>query len=253
MSDPTPTDPSAVDDMVDDDLADEPLPRPSPFEFRPDPRNPRLFVWRSPRGPALLAVARAIALGTAALLLGAAAPMVLSASALSATDAWALVGLLAVLAAVVAALSVHYAFDARGRAGNEIVLHPRHLELNLAAHRSLTEPTEHAADRIYYNDVQCIESRVEIYRVFGMPLRRRKFRLVPRNGEPVLLFEDRGRSTDDEASHAQLAWTIAERARAPIHDRGRVEGESGLLGIVGAAAPAWEVRGGSNAAAELPT
>lgn len=248
MNHPTPTDELA------DDLADEPLPRPSPFEFRPDPRNPRHFVWRSPRGPAVLAVARAFVLGAAAVLLAAAAPMVLSVSPpLAATDAWALVGLLAVLAAAVAAIAVHYAFDARGRAGNEIVLHARHLELDLAAHRSLTEPTEHAADRIYYNDVQCIESRVEIYRVFGMPLRRRKFRLVPRSGEPVLLFEDRSSITDDEASHAQLAWTIAERASAPIHDRGRVEGESGLLGIVGATAPAWEVRGGSNAAAGLPT
>lgn len=210
------------------------------FEFRADPHRPTRLIWTTPRGPARLATARAVVFGLGALMLCASGPIALaSAPDLGWLDAFVLLALSMLLATSAAALAVHYARDARGRSRSVVVLHDRHIEFDLAAHRSLTEPSPATSGRVYYNDVVCLETRLELYRVLGVPLWQRKFRLVPRDAEPVLLFEDREWSTDVEGSHVRLAETIAARARVAIRDRGVVEGTSAFLGIVGARAPEW--------------
>lgn len=233
------------DDTPDDSSADDgpPIARARALEFHADPRNPARLVWMSPAGPARLAAARAVVFGAATLLFLAAGPTILATTSdVGVLDAIAIVALCVLFAAGTAALALHYGRDARGRRRSVIVLHERHIEFDLAAHRSLTEPSPRDAGRVYYNDVTCLETRVEVYRVLGIPLCQRKFRLVPRTGEPVLLFEDREWSTDAEASHATLATTIAARARVSIRDRGVVPGESAFLGIIGARAPGWQAR-----------
>jgi hypothetical protein len=213
------------------------------WQFRDEPRS-RRRIWTYPREPAVLSLLSLALIASLALAMsGLFAYVVLFSSPLPFGGLyWDLMGLLALAlsSSFVIALTHYLARDVIGKWRGHIALTSAHLELDLAAHRSLIHEPPRLQAAVPYAHITCVETRLEGYRSFGLAMIQRSYRLRRRFGEPILLFEQRALGTNIQtASLDALAREIATSAKAPIDDLGMVEGKAGIFAMLGAQEVPW--------------
>jgi hypothetical protein len=132
------------------------------------------------------------------------------------------------------------AHNLRGKWRGSIAITATHLELDLAAHRSLIHAPPHVVARLPLDAIEAIETRLESYPQWGMAEIQRSYRLCLHGGDSILLFEQRALGTNQESADMdELAEALAQRIDVPIRDLGMVGGKLGFLGIIGGEAAAW--------------
>lgn len=177
--------------------------------------------------------------GTGFLALTSLAMVAITIAAVAA-DQWPVGLVTAACAAWMIVLTRYVGRDLVGKWGLRVGLTDDGLDLDLPAHRSLIHPTPRQRMRIAWADITGLETRLEAYTSFGAVMMQRLYVLVRRDGEPVVLFEDRALGTGLASEwFPGIALDIADRAGVTIRDLGMTKGSGGVLGVVHTHAADW--------------
>jgi hypothetical protein len=212
--------------------------------LRPDPRTPGRWVWNYPRAAAFwsalgFVVASLVALGLTATFVWMVFIVTSEQSASPLSD-WLSCALAGGSATVVCLLANRTAHNVWGKWHGSIAVTATHLELDLAAHRSLIHAPPRVVARLALDAIEAIETRLESYPQWGMAEIQRSYRLCLKCSDSILLFEQRALGTNQESADMdELAESLAQRIGVPLRDLGMVAGKLGFLGIIGGEAAAW--------------
>lgn len=203
-----------------------------PATFVDDPASPGLRVWRRSGAPAIVSGAACALFILLALGLWTWAPTLGDE-----TLAWPLFA----TGLVILAFAALMWRDMIGKRGARIVFDADSATFSLPRGRSLIHRPPAVRSRIRFADMVAVETRLEAY---GSLMRQRTYRLVPRDGPPIFLFEDRAVGTRMATpSLRAVAEEIASRAGLELTELPAAEGRAGLLGAWFASPPAWSDAG----------
>jgi hypothetical protein len=213
-------------------------------KLHPDPRAPGRWVWNYPRAAALwtalgFGVVSLMALGLTGVFVWMVFVVATEHSAHPLGD-WLSCAMVGGSATMVCLLANRTAHNVWGKWHGSIAISATHLELDLAAHRSLIHAPPRVVARLSLAEVEAIETRLESYSQWGMAEIQRSYRLCLNSGDSILLFEQRALGTNQESADMDsLAEALAQRLGVPLRDLGMVACKLGFLGITGGEAAAW--------------
>lgn len=152
------------------------------------------------------------------------------------------VGAVVLAVAVIMLVLLRYVLrDALGKIGRRIGITATSLELDLPSTRSLTHHLEAVHARPRFNEIECIETRLEAYRTFGMANMNRSYALLLKTGRRIVLGEDRALGTQMGSEVlATVAARISEIAHLEMRDLGMAEGKGGILAVLFTSPPRWD-------------
>lgn len=191
--------------------------------------------WRQPRGRAVGSAILAFFL----LLLGVGASVGVLGALFSELDRLSL-GVTFLVLASLAWLLFACAYlcwrQARGQWNGRIVCNAAGIEIDLPQDRSLVHRPVSVHRKVGWSGVAAIERRDEAFAAQVFAMFQRTYWLALRNGERILLFEDRAIDTPYATpTMGILAADIAAAGNIPLEELEPVEGKGGLLG-------AWKTR-----------
>lgn len=114
------------------------------------------------------------------------------------------------------------------------------VEMTLPAGRSHYHRPPRFQGQVAFTEIAFIECRPELYSQFSAESLVETWWLVPKQGEPLFLAEDRNINPTYEirTTHAvEAATAIAKAAGVPLRRRRQADGHPGILGIWGARPP----------------
>ncbi len=146
----------------------------------------------------------------------------------------------ALMGALMLSLVLYTGRDALAKFTFRAQFGPSAVTLSLPGARSLIHRLRPFNGAIAYADIAAIETRLEAYRSLGAAAMQRTYAIRNRNGEMLILGEDRAAGTAMAQTNAtDLVNALVTRTGAPVHDLGMVEGKGGILLVAGAAPDAW--------------
>ena len=188
------------------------------------------IIWQTSRG-------RAIGSGVLAVLLVVMTVSILFAVAgsigaeLDPAARAAVLGVLLVLAFCCAALAQLVWRNARGFWNGWLAVDKDGISFSLPRDRSLVHRPKAEQGQLAWNEITRFEYRMEGYRTWLMAMVQQTYWVVPKTGEWLLLFEDRGLNTNILISGGDAAFKrLAKLAPVPVVEGAMVEGKGGLLG-----------------------
>ncbi|RMF32860.1 MAG: hypothetical protein D6754_17980 [Alphaproteobacteria bacterium] len=147
----------------------------------------------------------------------------------------------AAAACVILVLFLYTLRDASARRHWRIAVEPDGLVLDLPRHRSIVAPMNEVHTRLGFDEIDAIETRLEAYRILGTVNMHRIYALKLRNGDAILLGEDRAQGTGMAMDFlAGAAEIIARHGGLEIRDQGMVKGRGGLFSVLFSARPPRE-------------
>jgi len=186
-----------------------------------------LRTFRLPLSARLLSLVGTAVIGTMSLLMSGFLVAVLL------VDQWAAAVAVAVAAAIMVVLTRYVARDLQGKWSLRVVLGADSVTFVLPKNRSLIHRTSRQDVTVPYSEIAAIETRLEAYPSFGMVNLQRPYVLRRRNGDSILLFEERAIATGMASSYfANLVGELAARAKIQVRDLGMSVGSGGVLGVL---------------------
>jgi hypothetical protein len=130
--------------------------------------------------------------------------------------------------------------DGRAKRLHRMRATPQGLELHLPAARSLTHHLAALTRTVAWSEVAAIETRLEAYSSLGMANMQRAYGLKLRDGEVIVLGEDRALGSGIATGWlGTFVAQVAEHYPVQILDRGMAEGHGGFLSVLFTAPPPW--------------
>lgn len=115
------------------------------------------------------------------------------------------------------------------------------VKLRLPSGRSLVHSLRRVDRFLLFEDIDCIELRLEAYPMLWMVNMHRAFALRLKDGGLIILGEDRALATKLSSSlMGDLAKAIFQNSDLPVRDLGMAEGRSGFMFLAFQSPPPWD-------------
>lgn len=152
----------------------------------------------------------------------------------------AVVGISFLLGAIFAGLTVYVGRDALAKMHWSIGVGDQRLVLNLPAGRSLAHRLQSVRTEIDRDDIDGLETRQEGYAGFGLANLQRCYALRLRDGQVIILAEDRALGTGMASPVVEtLMRRLAACLAVELEEKPLVVGRAGVAGVWGVRAPDW--------------
>jgi len=195
--------------------------------FQDDPQHPGGGVWRHGSGSLVLPVIGLTIIGTVALGMSG-----LGVWAVAVGSDFRITLMIAGLSASMWGMAAYVRRDMQGKRGGTIAISDAGIDLDLAANRSLIHRPRACRVHFDWSAVAGLLTREEAYGAQGMAMLQRPWWLAPKDGAPILLFEERAiTSRIQDASMRDIANEIAGRGALAITELPLAVGKGGILGV----------------------